>query len=894
MFFRFWGIIFLFLSFTIYSQTIDPFAHSVNATVQDLVSTDEYTYICGDFTIAGRYSSINKCRTDKYELRGNFPRINGSVNSIISDGAGGWYVGGFFTTVNDQTKNYLVRINSDGSINSTWNPVVNNYVNCMVFDGTNVFIGGAFTTVSGFSRNMIAKINGTTGAVITDWSHSVTGTTIKTMWKDGSVLYFGGAFTQVDGSARGNIAKVYTDNNTLDGWNLSFNDQVNSIAGSGTDIYVGGYFSTVNGTTRNGLAKLSTNNSNVEPTWDPNANSYVSTVAINGADIFVGGAFNTLGGSSIQYLAKLNNSTGEFDAGWNPSPDNYVKAITITGSNMFIGGDFTTISGSAHNKIAKLVLSNGNIDNNWYYFSQGSVYTIYINGTDLICGSDLNFFGLNRNRAARFNNVTGEVDSLWNPKLSASCFKIAVDGSDIYLGGGFRTVNGSLSKDYIARVNNTTGALDVGWTAYTNGSVYSIEVDVNSIYVGGTFSTANNIARVKLAKFNKTTGTLDGTWIPSVNNTVSSILLADNSLYIGGSFTSPKNRMAKLNLTTGAADPTWSPNISDGTVYQAYSNDGSIYALGSFTKVNGSSTANRNKIAKFNNTNGIMDADWNPNLNNDAYRSFFYNGSMYVVGSFTGVGSPSTTVSRFAKLNSNGTLNDYSLGTFNNYINRISKSGNYINVGGPFTTVDSKYTGYFARFYDGALPVELISFTSNVVNNTVYINWQTATEINNYGFEIQKALLKNSETNGEFVTIGFVEGAGNSNAVKNYSFTDKSTNQGKYAYRLKQIDIDGKFTYSNSIQVDVNNMPSNYELSQNYPNPFNPSTTISFSLPVSNFVTLKIYDILGNEITTLVNEQLKAGNHIYEFNASNLSSGVYFYRLQYQGNSIVKKMQLLK
>ncbi|NLT50930.1 MAG: hypothetical protein GXX85_08450, partial [Ignavibacteria bacterium] len=171
----------------------------------------------------------------------------------------------------------------------------------------------------------------------------------------------------------------------------------------------------------------------------------------------------------------------------------------------------------------------------------------------------------------------------------------------------------------------------------------------------------------------------------------------------------------------------------------------------------------------------------------------------------------------------------------------------------------------------GLLPVELTSFSASFINNCISLLWQTATEVNNYGFEIQKlakgkaqSAVPTSQKPGlqtgrqaEWEKVGFVEGAGNSNSPKKYSFTDNLTlTSYSYSYRLKQIDLDGSFTYSNEITVDaINILPAEYSLEQNYPNPFNPSTMIRYQLPISNMVSLKIYDILGREVATLVNEQ---------------------------------------
>ena len=188
------------------------------------------------------------------------------------------------------------------------------------------------------------------------------------------------------------------------------------------------------------------------------------------------------------------------------------------------------------------------------------------------------------------------------------------------------------------------------------------------------------------------------------------------------------------------------------------------------------------------------------------------------------------------------------------------------------------------------LPVELTSFAGTLNGNTVTLSWQTATETNNSGFEIERS---SSSPGAIWDKIGFVEGNGTSTETKNYSFADKNLLSGKYSYRLKQIDFDGSFEYSEIVNVDVSS-PAKYSLEQNYPNPFNPATVIEYSIPEMNHVTIKIFNVLGKEVATLVNEEKSAGTYKVDFNASNLSSGVYYYTISTGSFSSTKKMMLMK
>ena len=246
-------------------------------------------------------------------------------------------------------------------------------------------------------------------------------------------------------------------------------------------------------------------------------------------------------------------------------------------------------------------------------------------------------------------------------------------------------------------------------------------------------------------------------------------------------------------------------------------------------------------------------------------------------------------------------------------VGRVSENATFGNInlgGGSLNQFITKITD------EDVVPVELTSFTATVNGNSVHLNWSTAAEMNNMGFEIEKRASSKSplptgqagpkgETSG-WGRIGFVDGYGTTTKSQYYSFIDNNLEVGKYQYRLKQIDFDGTFEFSNVIEVEIG-IPEKFALFQNYPNPFNPSTKIKISIPyvgtrLALSVSLKVYDILGNEVATLVDEYKPSGSYEVEFNAYQLSSGIYFYRMQADNPSAgsgrgfveAKKMILLR
>jgi hypothetical protein len=207
----------------------------------------------------------------------------------------------------------------------------------------------------------------------------------------------------------------------------------------------------------------------------------------------------------------------------------------------------------------------------------------------------------------------------------------------------------------------------------------------------------------------------------------------------------------------------------------------------------------------------------------------------------------------------------------------------------------------FIVYQNDLIPVELTAFTANAAGSNVTINWTTATETNNEGFEIQRRIISENQSS-EWQRVSFIAGKGTTVRTSNYTYTDNlnNINGSKVEYRLKQFDYDGTVNYSQVVEIEV--VPSVYVLEQNYPNPFNPLTTLRYSLPYNSNVKVAVYNSLGETVAILVNGQQTSGFYEINFDASNLTSGMYFYTLEAQTSEIdggfevreVKKMLLIK
>ena len=253
------------------------------------------------------------------------------------------------------------------------------------------------------------------------------------------------------------------------------------------------------------------------------------------------------------------------------------------------------------------------------------------------------------------------------------------------------------------------------------------------------------------------------------------------------------------------------------------------------------------------------------------------------------ISTTDTSVASFTTVLATYNVNNFPNPDFGEYkINLTAFAGQNVYIA--FRHYDFNGNGMYLDdvFIGGSVPVELTSFTASISGNDVTLSWKTATELNNLGFYIER------ETGESWNNLGFVEGHGTTTETQSYTFIDKDLASGIYNYRIKQVDFDGSYKFYNlkeEIQIDV---PDSYELLQNYPNPFNPTTKIKYSVPTDGIVNISVYNVLGSKVSEIVNSIQKAGNYEVAFDASELASGMYIYRMESGSFVSIKKMMILK
>jgi hypothetical protein len=332
-------------------------------------------------------------------------------------------------------------------------------------------------------------------------------------------------------------------------------------------------------------------------------------------------------------------------------------------------------------------------------------------------------------------------------------------------------------------------------------------------------------------------------------------------------------------LKTTDAGLTWDSQLLNGTNYGTltslcFVDENTGWASGSGLDVNGG------VILKT--TNGGV--NWN--LQQSGYNKFIY--SVFFNNSNTGWAAGDEGI-MFSTHNGGNSWELQGSGTFADlYAVNIESFQNGLAVGNDGTVLK-----YVKDLNAAILPVELTGFKVITRGGNVELNWLTATEVNNKGFEIER------KTDNSWKTIGFVSGKGTTTNESKYHFTDNLKNltyNGGVVYRIKQVDYNGTYKYSNEVAVQVHSNPVEYSLMQNYPNPFNPSTVIKYSVKENSHVILKIFDMLGREVSTLLDEEKPAGTYSITFDAarSGLSSGTYFYTIKAGDFVQTKKMLLIK
>jgi hypothetical protein len=664
----------------------------------------------------------------------------------------------------------------------------------------------------------------------------------------------------------------------FDGSYNGTNSTVYAIAVSGSNVYVGGSFQTAGGKSANNIAKWDGS------TWSALGSGTSSTVfglAVSGTDVYAVGSFNTVGGISARGIAKWNGSSWSSLGG---GVYNDAKCVTVSGSNVYVGGGFSSASNDGSNFITVNNIAKWD-GTSWSALGTGvndMIYSIVVVNEIVYAGGK--FTSAGGNTASCIAKWNGTNWSSLGTGMNNWVYSLSASGNNIFAGGIFSTAGGN-SASKIAKWNGSTwSALGSG----VNGDVNCISLIGEELFAGGTFTTAGGISASRIAKWDGTSWSAIGS---GLNSTARGFARSGGVLYVGGSFSTAGGNSANYIAQLGGASSAAAgvgQLISGGGGTVSFNNENNTTTV-SINLASGAGTGQVD-VFRYDDAPVILSENIIGNVSN--YRWIIESTSL--ASNFTG-----TVRFKVSDIPNSG-INDPTKITV--YSRPTPGSGsftalttNYDSDNGEIVANVTSFSEFAFGSSENPLPVELTTFTASLSEGKVFLNWQTATEINNYGFDVERTLVSSSE----WAKIGFVAGHGNSNSLKEYSFIDEPKLDNNYLYRLKQIDTDGKFTYSNEISVETyrgKSLPTEYALYDNYPNPFNPTTNIRYQLPADGKVKLTVYDILGNEVAILINNEQVKGKYEITFDANKyeLSSGIYFYKLNAGKYTAIKKLVLIK
>lgn len=696
-------------------------------------------------------------------------------------------------------------------------------------DGSTL-VAGQFSAFSNSKENYLSFVNLSNGRLIEknlgDAFNGIVYAAIEL--SDGSLIV-GGSFTQYRGRTANRIAKIASNGNLDVNFNPEsgangFDGAVLALELNGSDVYAGGSFTKYKGISANRIAKLNQNGA-LDTVFSPSTNGFNSSVRaikMTPQGLFVGGDFTTYKGVAAKYLAKLSDQ-GILDTVFNPASGNNgtgarVRTIVNDSSNLYIGGDFTTYRGSVANRIAKVNISTFALDTTFNPATgangtAGAVYALALSGTDLyVGGSYTTYRGTTVNNIAKVTASSGALQTAFSTGgtigVNSAVNAIAINGSDVYLGGNFTKVRGTPAFR-IAKLGASNGAVDLNFSPTynvngANGAINCLTITNSGVWVGGSFTNINSGFPVhNLAKL-RPDGELDEdfsvrTSIVNLNNIARTIEVASDESFvlIGGDFTtyrgSAANRIAKIDLTTGDLDLTFSPasganGFSAGSVYAIKLSPDNLnaYIGGSFTSYRGGIA---NRIAKVDTSTGALNLTFNPasgsngagGTNTIVMAIDLDSTHLYLGGSFTTYRG--TTTNRITKVDFNG-VRDTSFnpasGTigFASTVNTILVDASDVYVGGAFTTYRGTAANRFAKLNKSTGSLDT-TFIGSGANSTVNHIAGNSTHLFLGGsFTTWKGLAGNyivkvSKTDGSKDLIyNPASGANGTNSTINYIFID--------------------------------------------------------------------------------------------------------------------------
>jgi hypothetical protein len=654
-------------------------------------------------------------------------RSGGQILASVPDGSGGYYIGGEFGDVAGLPRADIAHIEANGTVDPNFSPTLNGDVDTLVLSGSTLYVGGQFKAVNGAQRFGLAAVSATTGK-LASWAPHPTEKggqgTVETIAVVGSTVYVGGQFDTIGGQKRTALAAVSATTGKATAWapNMTGAFDVDAIAAGGSAIYVGGDFTVAGGQPRAGLAAIDAT-TGLATAWTTPVSGDVRALVLSGTTLWVSG-FRLSGPGTPTGVFALDTTTGQPTSA-TPTVTGLVRALALSGSTLYLAGDGNiTVDGQARSGLAAVDATDGtltawNPDPSMSSAQSGFVATVSAAGSTVFAGGQFaSVGGVSRAGLAAVDLTTG-LATAWAPTISPASgaflppiSAIAVQGSTVYLGGGFSAIDGA-TRNGAGAVDAANGQV-LSWNPAPDvDGVRAVLPDGPVVYVGGRFGQIGGMARTDIAAVDSVDGTATP-WNPSANGIVTGLARSGQTIYAGGQFTQiggqPRVALAALDADTGAAT-AWNPLIvnkppprvsSEPAEVDAIALSGStIYLGGTFTQV---AKQTRRGIAAVSSTTGAA-LNWNPDATDSSatpnapgtVSSIAVSPTeIYAGGTFTHIGGQARAYA--AALSPKNAAAAAFNPDFNGSVDAVALDGSDVLFGGDFGTTGLESQPDFAEF----------------------------------------------------------------------------------------------------------------------------------------------------------------------------------------------------
>jgi hypothetical protein len=599
-----------------------------------------------------------------------YARVDGGpVHAVVPDGAGGFFIGGDFTSVGGVPRARLAHILASGALDPTWNPGADRPVRALVRVGTRLYVGGEFQGIGGAPQPWLAALDASSGAVVTGWRPALDGAALA-LTATSTTVYAGGDFGSVNAAPRGRGAAFDATTGALLAWHPRVDSpwRVNALAASGAHVYVGGDFPVLDGRSRYYLARVDATTGAPDAAWNPNpswpvhtllvANSrlyvggefgriagatrsaaaafdlpsgalaswnpdvgdkppwalQVSSLASYGSRILLGGTFGSIGGQERLRLAAVDATTGALDAAFDPRPNHTVLGLAVSSSRIYAGGRFGSVNGVIRRNLAALDVATGSVETAWRADTKVSAVTDLelVGGRLYVSGSFLDIAGTDRDYLAALDATTASLLP-WNPAPNTIVGDIEAIAGRIVAGGGWFSHIGGRDERMLASLDPITGEA-APWGLAPDDDVFGIVGLNERAYVVGEFGSIGRQWRANGAAVDASSGALLP-WDPHTNRTIWQAAATPARIYLVGNFDSvgnePRLWAGAVDTETGHVDANWVPVPGDNSSFWAVTTHGSrVFLGGGFTEVGG---VRRDRLVEVDPVTGVP-TPWWPSL----------------------------------------------------------------------------------------------------------------------------------------------------------------------------------------------------------------------------------------------------------------------------------------